>query len=121
MVTHSVVARRGRVTVGCLALVVLVGVFAFVASKVGTVYLRYYQFQDAFNQQAKFAASDSDDTIISRLRAKADSLDLPVEAQRVHVHRTSRGIVIWSQYADSILIPGVPREVDFTVRAEKAF
>lgn len=114
-------APAGRVTVGCLALVILIGIVAYVGVTVGQVYLRYYRFQDAVTQQARFAQTAVDDTIITRLRAAADTLDLPVDAQRIHIHRTSHSVVIWSQYADSILLPGLAREVDFTARGEVDF
>jgi hypothetical protein len=100
---------------------VLIAVLGYTGFTVGRVYLRYYQFQDAVTQQAKFAATTPDDTIITRLRAQADSLDLPTDAQRIHIHRTSRSVVIWSEYADSILLPGVAREVDFQARGETSF
>lgn len=121
MVTRSAGARSGRVTVGCLTLILLLIILAYVGNAVGQVYWRYYRFQDAFTQQAKFAAGAPDDTIIARLRAQADSLGLPPEAQRIHVRRTAKGITIWSQYADSVLLPGMNREVDFTVHAENSF
>ena len=35
---------------------------------------------------------------------QADSLDLPTDAQRIHLRRTNKGIAVWSQYADSILL-----------------
>lgn len=121
MVTRPAGARAGRVTVGCLMLAVLVAILIYVGNAVGQVYWRYYRFQDAFTQQAKFASSTPDDTIITRLRAQADSLDLPTEAQRIHLRRTTKGINIWSQYADSVLLPGYGREVEFTVHAEQTF
>lgn len=121
MVTPSAGARSGRVTVGCLVLALLVIILAYVGNAVGQVYWRNYRFQDAMTQQAKFAASAPDDTIIARLRAQADSLGLPPAAQRIHVRRTAKGITIWSQYADSVFLPGMNREVDFTVHAENSF
>ncbi|HEU5478600.1 MAG TPA: hypothetical protein VFU90_02155 [Candidatus Tumulicola sp.] len=108
-------------TVGCLTLILLLIILAYVGNAVGQVYWRTYRFQDAMTQQAKFAAGVADDTIIARLRAQADSLGLPPEAQRIHVRRTAKGINIWSQYADSVFLPGMNREVDFTVHAENSF
>ena len=121
MVTRLAGERHGRVTLGCLVLVALIAILAYVGNAVGPVYWRYYRFQDAFTQHAGFAASPPDDTIIARLRVQADSLDLPTDAQRIHLRRTNKGIAVWSQYADSILLPGYRREVEFTVHAEKAF
>lgn len=121
MVTRSAGAPAGRVTVGCLTLILLLIILAYVGNAVGQVYWRNYRFQDAMTQQAQFAAGSPDDTIIARLRAQADSLGLPPDAQRIHVRRTAKGISIWSQYADSVLLPGLNREVDFTVHAENAF
>jgi hypothetical protein len=116
MVIPSAGAPPGRVTVGWLVIIL-----AYVGSAVGQVYWRNYQFQDAMTQQARFAAGAPDDTIVARLRAQADSIGLPPEAQRIHVRRTAKGITIWSQYADSVFLPGMNREIDFTVHAENTF
>lgn len=113
--------RRGRITVGCVALLVLIGVVAYVGVTVGQVYVRYYRFQDAIAQQAKFSQTAVDDTIIDRLRATVDTLGLPDEARRIHIHRSSHSVVIWSEYPDSIILPGVAREVDFLARGEVDF
>ena len=121
MVTPAGGAQRGRTTIGCLVLVILIAILIYVGNAVGQVYWRYYQYQDAFTQQARFAAHAADDSIIARLRAQADSLDLPPDAQRIHVRRTTTGISIWTQYTDSIDLPIVGRDVDFTVHAEKSF
>jgi len=121
MVIPSAGAPPGRVTVGCLTLILLVIILAYVGSAVGQVYWRNYQFQDAMTQQARFAAGAPDDTIVARLSAQADSIGLPPDAQRIHVRRTAKGITIWSQYADSVFLPGMNREIDFTVHAENTF
>lgn len=113
--------RPGRSSLGCLLFVVLVAILAYVGTEVGGVYWRNYQFQDAFNQAARFAAHDSDTAIQVRLSAVADSLGLPRDARRIHVHRTSKGISIWSEYTDTVEIPGLMRTVDFLVHAEQRF
>ena len=113
--------RRGRSALGCLVLLALLGVAAYIAVNLGGAYWRYYQFQDAMTQQARFAERDSADTIVVRLQAQADSLGLPPEARRVHVHLTSRGVTIWAEYTEVIDFLGVERELAFQPSAERRF
>ena len=113
--------RPGRSTLGCLVLLALLAFAGYLAVNLGGAYWRFYQFRDAMAQQVRFADRDSSDTIVARLQAQADSLDLPPDARHVHVRRTSRGITIWSEYTETIQLLGVEREIDFLAHAEKTF
>ena len=114
-------ARAGRSAFGCLLFLAFLGAIGYVAFQVGAVYFRYYQFQDAVRQEALFADRTSDDTITTRLRDEADSLGLPADAQRIHVRRTSHLVQIWTEYTDTVVLPGLTHEIDFVPHAEKRF
>lgn len=117
MVTRS----RGASTLGCLfSLLVVVAVMYF-GVNVGAPYLRYYQFRDTMQQEARFANRKTDPEIIRTLRLKADSLELPAAAHRINVRRTPNQVVIWTDYTETIDFPFVSRAITFRPVAERAF
>lgn len=112
-------ARPGRSSLGCLVTLLLVVAAGYFGVNAAEAYWRYYQFQDAMKQEARFASRRSDDVIRSRLLAKADSLGLPAEAtRRLRVMRAPELIRIDSDYHETVELPGVVRQLHFTPRAE---
>ena len=110
--------RRGRSTMGCLFALLLLTAAGYFAFNIGEPYLRFYRFQDAMRQEARFARTRSDDAIKRRLRALADSLDMPEEAGRVTVRRRASTISIWSEYYEHVELPLILREIYFGPSAE---
>ena len=116
MVTRS---RPGRSSLGCLVLLLVLTAVGYFGVNVGEAYWRFYQFQDAMKQEARFAARRTDDAIALRLRAKADSLGLPEQAvKHLRVRRNTRIIRITSEYFETIELPLVVRELHFEPRVE---
>jgi len=113
--------RSGKVALGCLVVLLLASAAAYFGVNAGRVYWRFYQFQDAMTQEARFAPSNTNELIVSRLRAKADSLGLPEAAQKVHIRRERHHTDIWAEYIDTIELPGHVREVSFEPHVERAF
>lgn len=112
-------ARRGRSSLGCLVLLLVLTAAGYFAINVGEAYWRFYQFQDAMKQEARFATRRSDETIVLRLRSRADSLGLPDQAGRyLKVRRTTKTIRIRSEYYESIELPLVVREMRFAPQVE---
>ncbi|HJU69788.1 MAG TPA: hypothetical protein VJ650_16220 [Gemmatimonadaceae bacterium] len=117
MVSH----RRGASTLGCLFSMLVVVAVIYFAVNVGAPYFRYYQFRDAMRQEVRFAERKTDAEIRATLRLKADSLDLPGQAQRINIRRTPSRIVIWTDYTETIDFPFVTRDIAFRPVAERAF
>jgi hypothetical protein len=90
----------------------------YFGSKVGQVYWRFYQYQDAMNQQAHFAETVNDEQIRKRLISKADSLSLPNDAADVTVVRTGRHIDLSADYTEKVELPMYVRTFHFTPKAE---
>ena len=115
--------RRGGGALGCLVpllIVVIIGYFVAHASDAG---LRYYRYRDAMQQEARFAHRPrrTDDRIKERLRAMADSLDLPSEARNVFVRRTENRIQISADYSETIDFLLFSKRFDFHPKAERTF
>ena len=116
-----VMRARGASTLGCLfSLLVIVAVIYF-GVNAGAPYFRYYQFRDAMRQEVRFAERKTDAEMRATLRLKADSLDLPGQAQLINVRRTPNRIVIWTDYTETIDFPFVTRDIAFRPVAERAF
>lgn len=120
MVTGAV-HRDGKSRLGCLLTVAVLGAIVYFGWGVAQVYLRFYEFQDDMAQEVRFAARTPDDTIILTLRAKADSLGLPDDAQRVKVKRKGHQIWIWADYVETIELPGRIETLDLAPHAEGSF
>jgi hypothetical protein len=116
-----VIRSRGASTLGCLFSMLVVVAVVYFGVNVGAPYLRYYQFRDAMQQEARFANRKTDSEIIGSLRLKADSLSLPALAHRINVRRTPNRVVIWTDYTETIDFPFVTRDIAFRPVAEKAF
>lgn len=113
--------RAGRVGLGCLLTLTLVGVVVYYGAGVARVYWNYYEFRDSMRQTAGFADRLSNREIAMQLRSVADSLGLPAAARRVRVSRTARGIRIWSEYTDTLRLPLAARPVSFSPRVSRVF
>lgn len=112
-----VTSRRGAGKLGCLFSLLIAVTVVYFGANLGEVYWRYYEYRDAMQQEARFAATRSDDDIRRRLRAFADSLGLPPEAGRVNVRRGSSGISISASYVERVELPMYVREIRFQPRA----
>ena len=114
-------ARRGKVRLGCLLSLVVVGALAYYGWGAARVALNFYEYQDAMAQDARFADRTANETIVAGLRAKADSLGLPEAAQKVQIHRKGTKVWIWANYIEIIELPGYQMEMELTPHAEKVF
>ena len=114
-------ARRGASTLGCLFTLLIVVATGYFAVNIGKVFYRYYAFQDAMKQEARFASHRTNDEITSHLQALVDSLGLPSGARRVHIRRGDRMIFIWSDYFETLELPGFTKDVELSAHVERAF
>ena len=110
-------SRRGSGKLGCLFSLLVVVAVAYFAVNIGEVYWRYYRFQDAMEQEARFATSRTDDAIRRRLATFADSLGLPEQATHIRVERRRDGIQISADYSERVELPLFVREFRFTPTA----
>jgi hypothetical protein len=114
-------ARRGVSRLGCLVGLLVLAAVAYFGINVGEVYWRYYEYKDSMQQAVNFADRISDEEIAARLRAKADSLGLPEEAQQVAVSRQGRHIGVSAAYEERVELPGFVRTFPFSPSAESDF
>lgn len=113
--------KGGGVRLGCVFTIVLAGALLYYGTGIGQLYWRYYQYQDAYKQEARFADHHTDDEIKHHLRAVADSLGLPEQAQKIYVKRKPRHILIWNEYYDHVDLPFFSRDFYFNPTAEADF
>ena len=116
-----VIERRGLSSLGCLFTILVIAAVGYFGVNIGEHYFRYYQYQDAMRQEARFAAHYNDSQIEHHLRDFADSLGLPESAGEVSVQRDGRHIDIESEYYVHIELPLMVREVRFHPHAEGVY
>jgi hypothetical protein len=119
-----VVSRAsGRAYLGCLFSLLLVTVVVYFGFNIGEVYWRYYRYQDAMEQEVRFASMRNDDAIVERLTSVAETLGLPDAAHPPRVQRdpSSRRINISVSYSERVELPGFVRTFNFTPRAAGAY
>ena len=117
MVT-SLKSRRGASSLGCLFTLLIVTAAVYFGVNVAEVYWRFYEYQDDMRSFARFGSNAPSDSIVSHLRASADSLGLPSDAGRVIVRRTDSGVILESDYYERVELPGYIRDIHFHPRAE---
>ena len=113
-----VTTRRGASSIGCLFSLLLLAAVVYFGVNVGEAYWRFYQFRDDIQQEVRFAGQRTNDAIVTRLRAAADSLGLPEAAGHVIVRRVRGVISVESFYDEPVELPGHVRELHFHPRAE---
>jgi len=116
-----VTTRRGATALGCVFTLVLIGAIAYFGVHLGGVYWRFYEFQDDMRQEVRFARVNSNDKILARLRASADSLGLPDEAKGIAIRRGANRIAIESEYYETLMLPMYTKDVLFHPHAEGTF
>jgi hypothetical protein len=100
-----VVNRRGESRIGCLLPILLLALAAYFAVDFGEAYFRFYEFNDAMGQEARFSSDKTDAQITARLSALADTLQLPPGAELITIQRTPATITISSDYDEVIALP----------------
>ena len=114
-------SRSGKSSYGCLVFVLFVGAVLYFGINIGNMFWRNYQFQDAMNTEARFAAHNGNEIIIAHLRAQADSLDLPEGAKKIQIRRKPNQIWIWCEYIEMVDLPWKQQEIDFNPHVERVF
>lgn len=115
------VARRGRSSLGCLVVLLVLIAAVYFAFPVGEAYWKDYRLRDRMQREVDFAHLRTDAEIRARLVAFTDSLGLPPEARRVRLIRTQRRIRIGITYSQEFHLPFVTREVVFAPLVERQF
>jgi hypothetical protein len=119
-----VVSRAtGRSRLGCLVALLALTVALYFGVTIGEVYWKFYRYQDAMQQEARFAQMRTDQAIAGRLASVAESLGLPEAARQVEVRRdqAARRIYITAVYSDHVEFPAFVRTFHFAPRAEGTY
>lgn len=108
---------------GCLIPLLIVTIIGYFAAHASDAALRYYRFRDSMQQEARFAhrATRTDERIKARLRATADSLEVPVEGRVINVRRTEQRIRISADYSETIDFLIFSKRLDFHPMVERTF
>jgi len=98
---------RGASLLGCLFAALLFVVALYYGVGIGRVYWKYYKLTDEMSTSARFAQTTSDDAIRQHLAGVAQDLELPAEARRFVIVRTTNPplVAIRTQYRVTLELP----------------
>lgn len=113
--------RRGTSRLGCLLTLAIVGVVLYYGSRVAEIYWRFYRYQDALKEEARFGDQTSDEEIRRTLNSVVDTLALPDAARNIDIERRPHHILISAPYSEYWDVPYFGRDLSFTPFAEKEF
>jgi hypothetical protein len=116
-----VTRRRGASRFGCLLVLIVIGVGVYYGLPLGKIYYRYYRYEDAFRQQARYGDQATDEEILKQLRATADTLELPDAARAIRIDRRPHHIAISAEYTEHWDAPYFGRDFPFYPDAENDF
>ncbi len=99
--------RRGGGGFGCLFALAILGVLFWVGITLGRPWFRYQQFRDEMQTAARFGSTLSDSAILVRLRAVADTLELPPSARKIVIRRLEQptGTTISTSWEVTVKLP----------------
>jgi hypothetical protein len=115
------VNRRGYSSMGCLSTLLVLAAVGYFALQVGEPAWRYYVYEDALRQEARFAGTRTDDAIRRHLVSKADSLGLPPAARNLRIERGSGTIRISADYVETVEFPFHTRDLRFRPSVQATF
>lgn len=100
-------AHRGATRLGCLISLLILVTVAYYSVNAGTVYFKYWRLKEEIRSQARLAPSLDDQTIHRRILRKVEQLDLPPEARKITIRRSTRPREIWIQitYRETLELP----------------
>lgn len=103
-----------------LLAVAIFGSLIYVAYRVVPVYLSSYQFQDAVEEEARLDSYSqrTEQEIRDSVLKKAQSLELPLTADQIHVQKLSNAVSISAAYTVHIDIPVHPFDLSFTPNSQ---
>ena len=115
-----VTPRCGMSRLGCLFSLLIIVALGYFGANFGEVFMRYYRYRDAMEQEARFFERSDDDGIRRRLVAFADSLGLPAEASRLDITRSAGQIEISAHWSEHVEVPLFARDLHFAPRVEQS-
>jgi len=99
--------RRGGGGLGCLVMIVVLVAMFYAGVTLGRPWFRYQQFKDEMQTTARFGSTLSDSAILVRLRAVADTLELPRSARNIVIKRAEQpqGVTISTSWTVKVKVP----------------
>jgi hypothetical protein len=98
---------------------VIAGLIANAAWRVGSAYASFYRFKDSVHETALYAKGKSDLELRQRVLELASTYDAPVNEEAIEVRRESDHILINTSYTKPVdVLPGVEYQWPFTLNVD---
>jgi hypothetical protein len=112
-------AQRGDSKLGCILWLLLVAAGALVAWKMIPIKVNVAELEAFMDEQAKFAAGASEETLKRRILDKAAELDLEIKPQNVTVSKTPERVRMRVQFTIPVEFPGYTYEWNFDLNVDR--
>src|SRR5262245_55838865 len=96
---------------GCLFSLLVTSAIIYFGINAFEVYWKYVEYRDEMRAQVRFSQNTSNEYMLKRLHAVADSLELPEAAHDISIERVNGTITIEAEYDDQIELPFIVRVV----------
>ena len=100
-----------------LAMAIAAGAIYY-GTGVGQMYMHYYEFEDAFKQEVRFASQHSDEEIKTTCSRSPIRCELPDDAQTIDLKRKDHHILIWNKYMHHVDLALLLADFYFNPKAE---
>lgn len=112
-------AQRGDSKLGCVLWLLLLGVAVLVGWKMIPIKIAAAELEDFMDEQAKFAAGASEETIKRRILDKAGELNLPIRPQDVTVSKAHERIRMRAVFTVPVEFPGYTHQWNFDLNIDR--
>jgi hypothetical protein len=83
--------ERGESNIGCIVLLVLVGIVSWIGFKIGKTYFDRQALNEKVNQEIMLFQAKSDDEMRQVIYAEAALRNIPIRIDDIHIARPSKG------------------------------
>lgn len=112
--------NRGAINFSAIFWVLFLAAAGYAGYMIAPPYVKYYMFKTDIEEEAKFAHMYSNEKLLARMMAKAESWKVPVESDDIQINRTATDVRVTAQYSVTLNFPGMnPKVIYYDIDVTK--
>jgi hypothetical protein len=112
-------AQAGDSKIGCILWLALLAIGVLIGYKAIPVKIKTSELYDFMVEQAKWAATTSEETLEKRILAKAKELDLPIDPRQVNTEKSNDRVRMRATFTVPLEFPGYTYNWAFDLQVER--